>query len=114
MKKICVISVVILMCIACISYAQDSIGIQAKYDSATNQMTVYIGHPVANPLLDYISFVEIDLNRRKVIEQYMKRQDNNIGVTLVYRIPDAKIGDTITITAQSTAKGLLKRMLVVQ
>jgi len=72
-----------------------------KFDSATRQLSIFIPHQVNNPRYQYIPHVTVYLNNDQKIVQYLTRQDNDKGLSLVYKIPEAGAGDTISVTATS-------------
>ena len=85
------------------SWAQPrySKNIDLKFNNATKQLSIFIPHKVNNPGYHYIPDVTVYLNDNQKISQYLTRQDNDEGLTLLYRIPEANTGDVISVTASS-------------
>ena len=75
--------------------------IDLKFNNATKQLSIFVPHKVNDPKYHYIPDVTVYLNDNQKVHQYLTRQDNDEGLTLLYRIPEADTGDVISVTASS-------------
>lgn len=91
------------------AYAHPPANITITYNPATKVLRAVIAHNVADPRTHYIKEVDIALNGREIIEHNLSRQDNNATQTVSYLIPDAKIGDIISLEAYCNISGKLKK-----
>ncbi|MEW6008789.1 MAG: hypothetical protein AB1629_04060 [Candidatus Omnitrophota bacterium] len=91
------------------AYAHPPSDIAITFNSKTKMINAVIRHQVNNPLNHFIKRVEVYLNTKKIIEHKISRQDNNTTQTVSYLIPDAKVGDTISLEAYCNISGKLKK-----
>ena len=80
-----------------------------KFDNATKQLSIFVPHKVNNPKYHYIPDVTVYLNDNQKVHQYLTRQDDDEGLTLLYRIPEANTGDMISVTASSNMTRIVYR-----
>lgn len=105
----------VLFSVFCSSvYAHPASKIALTYDSATKTVKATITHPVNNAKSHFIDKVDVALNDREIIEHRISRQDNNVGQTVKYLIPDAKSGDTIAVEAYCNLSGKLTKKITVE
>lgn len=95
------------------AYAHPPSDIIITFDPETKILKAVIMHSVSNPQKHYINKVDIALNGQEVIEQRISRQDNNTNQTVIYLIPDAKTGDSISVEAYCNISGKLKKEMKV-
>ncbi|MBN1794496.1 MAG: hypothetical protein JW844_05975 [Candidatus Omnitrophica bacterium] len=108
---LCGVSIVLAAGIAC---AHPPTDITLTFNSETKILEVVITHPVSNPASHYVGKVDVSLNGRETLTQEISRQDNPTTQTVVYRIPDAKSGDIITLEAHCNLSGALARDIKVE
>ncbi|MEA3489095.1 MAG: hypothetical protein U9R44_01975 [Candidatus Omnitrophota bacterium] len=85
-----------------------------EFNNSTKLLSVHIHHRVNNPRRNYIAHVTVILNKVQKIEQYLSRQDDNTGLSLSYKLPGAKAGDVIKVTAKTNRNLLFRKKLRVQ
>ena len=91
------------------AYAHPPSDIALTYDNSLKTLTAVITHNVSNPIAHHIYKVEVGLNNSIIITQMISRQDNNLNQTVKYYIPDAKVGDTLSVDAYCNLSGDLKK-----
>ncbi|MDD4980194.1 MAG: hypothetical protein PHC54_02825 [Candidatus Omnitrophica bacterium] len=110
MKKVVLcITVCFLIAVYSIAYAHPPSDIIITFYPASKILKVVIMHNVSDPESHFIMKVDIALNGKQIIEQEISRQDTNSSQTLSYLIPDAKLGDTISVEAYCSISGALEK-----
>jgi desulfoferrodoxin (superoxide reductase-like protein) len=94
-------------------YAHPPSDIVITLDAKTNILNAVIYHNVSNPNNHYINKVVVGLNGKEVISQEISRQDNNTTQTVIYLVPDAKVGDTLSVEAYCSISGKLEKEIKV-
>ncbi len=89
------------------AYAHPPSDIKITFDPKTKILQAVIIHDVSNPAGHYIKKVDVAINGKEIIEHKISRQDNNHEQTVTYLIPDAKIGDTISVEGYCSISGKL-------
>ena len=84
------------------------------FDKATKHLHAVIKHNVSNVNNHYIKKVDVGLNDKEILTQYISRQDNNVSQTVDYLIPDAKTGDTISVEGYCSISGKLEKEIKVK
>jgi hypothetical protein len=104
-----------LVCLtgASVVYAHPASDINITFDQNTRMLLAVITHNVGNPENHYIDKVDITLNGNEIIAHAISRQDNNVGQTVSYLIPDAKEGDVIAVDTNCSKGGKLKKEIKV-
>ncbi len=97
-----------------LAYAHPPSDIVISYNPETKIVDAVINHPVAIPENHFIKKIDVGLNGKEIIEHQISRQDNNATQTVAYLIPDAKIGDTISIEAYCSISGKLEKEIRVE
>jgi hypothetical protein len=88
--------------------------IDIKFDSQTFTLEVKFDHKVNNRENHFVDLVTVRLNSNEVIQQKLKKQDSINGGTLVYKITDAKPGDTIEVKLKCNKIGMKKETLIIE
>jgi len=115
MRKIaCFFVFCFLITICSTAYAHPPSDIIITYDPQTKILHAVIMHNTSNPESHYIKKVDIVLNDKGIIEHEISRQDNNTSQTVSYLIPDAKIGDKLSVEAYCSISGKLKKEIEVK
>ena len=115
MRKIfCFFVFCFLITVYSIAYAHPPSDIIITYEPATKILHAVIMHNTSNPESHYIKKVDIGLNNKEIIEHKISREDNNTSQTVSYLIPDAKIGDKISVEAHCSISGKLKKEIEVK
>lgn len=114
MKKISLFMFLLFFVSICsIAYAHPPQDIIITFDVATKVLKAQIMHNVSNPANHYIKKVDIGLNGKEIIEQKISRQDNNISQTVSYLIPDAKVGDILSVEGYCSISGKMEKKIIV-
>jgi hypothetical protein len=96
MKRMVGIIVGILL-YAGIASAHSPTKVDLAFDKETGFLRVTFEHRVRNPKDHFVYLVKVRLNKQEVIEQNLNLQDNENGGSLIYKLNDAKPGDTIEV-----------------
>jgi desulfoferrodoxin (superoxide reductase-like protein) len=80
-------------------------GITAQFDPDSHLLSLEIPHAVSNPQNHFIDQITIYLNDIEIIRQAITLQSEKQGEKLSYIIPDAKLEDSIKITANCSKFG---------
>lgn len=92
------IPMMLLLAIASL-FAHPPVKIEAEFDLESHVLSVTYQHKVSSAEKHYIDEVSVKLNGEEILMQKLTIQADNTGGTLAYIIPDAKPGDTITVSA---------------
>lgn len=76
------------------------------------EATIY--HPVSNPNSHFIDKVAVAVNGKEVLVHKVSIQDDNEKQVVIYRIPDVKEGDIISVEADCNKSGKLKKELEIK
>ncbi|MFH1854556.1 MAG: hypothetical protein ABH815_04515 [Candidatus Omnitrophota bacterium] len=106
----------ILSCVLCLliltatqAYAHPPTDIKTEYNLKTRILTAIITHPVADMAKHHVGKVDISLNGAEIIEHKIIKQDTNTTQFVVYMVPDAKVGDIISVEAYCNINGKLRK-----
>ena len=112
MKKILFL---ILFCLICsFAYAHPPKDIIITFDAQSKILKAVIMHDVANPENHYIKTIDVGLNGKEILSQKISRQEKNVSQTVSYLIPDAKVGDTLSVEGYCSISGKLEKEIRVQ
>jgi hypothetical protein len=78
--------------------------VTVKVDKTTDQISVTITHPVADPTTHYIRNVKVNINGRVVIDRDYTSQPTKDVFTYTYPVP-VNAGDTLRVTATCVLGG---------
>ena len=104
-------TVFVLIGVLSSAYAHAPGKVALGFDLEEQLLEVNVKHQVNDGAKHYVDRVSVDLNGKKVIEQTLYAQQNLKDQTLVYRITDAGVGDTISVTASCNISGKKKASL---
>lgn len=76
-----------------------------EFATDTQMLTVNAPHDTKDATKHFVGAIQVDLNGEKIIEQKMKSQITAAEGKAHFWIHDAKIGDTITVTATCNIAG---------
>ncbi len=93
------------------AYAHPPSDIIITFDPKTKMLHAQIIHGVSNPNAHYIKKVDVSLNGKEIIEQSISGQDNLDSQMVHYLIPDAKVGDVISVEGYCSISGKLEKQL---
>ncbi|MDA3812632.1 MAG: hypothetical protein PF570_00095 [Candidatus Cloacimonetes bacterium] len=79
--------------------------VNLEFDQETSILTVNFDHKVKDAEKHFIFEVIVYLNKEDIIEQKLAKQDNIENGSLVYKIIDAKSGDTIKVRTNCNKTG---------
>ena len=111
-KAFLLVIVCFVVAVSSIAYAHPPSDITITYDANTKMLHAVIMHKVNNPEKHFIKKVEVGLNGKVIIDHTISRQDNGTDQTVVYLIPDAKAGDTLSVEGYCSISGQLKKEIV--
>lgn len=112
-KKIAFLAVCLLAAAVSTVYAHPPSDITVTFGPGTKLLKAVITHNVNNPQSHYIKKVDISLNGKEIIAQQISGQDNNNNQTVIYYIPDAEAGDSLSVEAYCSISGKLKKEIIV-
>lgn len=76
-----------------------------KFDPIENILTITANHAVKDIDDHYIDEIIVKLNKKEIISQNFQKQDSLMEATALYKIIDAKVGDTITVITKCNKFG---------
>lgn len=79
--------------------------VEAKFDLVKKVLSVEFLHSVKDNSKHYITEVTVALNGKEIIKQNINIQDDNKKGDLVYKITEAKDGDTFKINTRCNKGG---------
>ena len=95
------------------AYAHPPQDITITFDVKTGMLTAVIMHNVSNPAAHFIEEVDVSINGHEIIKQKISRQNNNVSQSVAYFIPDARIGDVISVEGYCSISGKLMKEIKV-
>jgi len=115
MKKVLISMVFMAMVLANLSaYAHPPSDIIITYDMQTKVLHAVIMHNTMNTVKHYIKKVEVALDNKPIITQTFALQGNNVSQDVTYIVPDAKLGDKISVEGECNISGTLKKETTVK
>jgi hypothetical protein len=88
--------------------------VELSFDSATSLLSVQITHDTKDPVKHRINQVTVELNDKLIITQLLSRQGNNEGISLIYKVAEARPGDEFKVEAKCIVFGKKIATLSVQ
>jgi hypothetical protein len=86
-------------------FAHPADDINTNFDPIKSVLTVTAIHTVKDVDDHFIEEISIKLNKKEIITQTFKTQTDLKEATALYKIIDAKAGDTITVTTKCNQFG---------
>jgi len=114
MKKRAALLVLFVLTLATSAYAHPPSDIKITFDPATKMLHADIIHDVKDTSTHFIKKVDVSLNGKEIIAQEFSLQGNNESQLVHYLIPDAKIGDTVSVEGYCNISGKLEKELKVR
>ena len=105
MKSIKILILAGFLCVGFILTAHPASQVDLSFDKETSLLTVDFMHKVSDADDHYIFEVIVYLNKEEIITQMVEKQDTNEGGSLVYKIIDAKVGDTLRVKTNCNKSG---------
>lgn len=105
MKKTFLFFVCFVLVMSSAAWAHPPELVTVTFDPETRIVSATITHPVNNPEKHYIFKVDVAVNGVEIIDQKISRQSDPMQEKVVFRIPDVKAGDTITVEAYCNISG---------
>ncbi|UCD19756.1 MAG: hypothetical protein JSU64_01045 [candidate division WOR-3 bacterium] len=87
--------------------------IELDYDAEAGILSIEIAHSVNDPLKHFINKVVVEVNGKKHVEQYFKKQADGENQRALYKIIDAEEGSSLTVIAYCNISGRRKADLEV-
>lgn len=103
MKKL--ITIIIAVSLFSSLYAHSASEVKAEFNDGTKILNVKYAHSVKDPASHFISTVTVDLNGKEIISQKLIKQDDSKNGSVLYKIPEAKAGDRITVKTKCNKGG---------
>ena len=110
-RFIILISVSVLLVLAPVSFGHPPSDVGLEFDPVEHLLVVTVNHGVKDAAKHYVNKITVELNGKGIITQEFKSQDNTDLLQVMYKIVDAKPGDTITVTAACNISGKRKGTL---
>ena len=79
--------------------------VDLDFDLGDKELEVTVHHQVTDAAKHFVNSVVVELNGNKIIEQKIGEQEDLKFQILEYRITEARVGDTITVTAACNISG---------
>jgi hypothetical protein len=114
MKKAMVFLLLFFIVTVSSAYAHPPSDIKITFDSTTKILQAIIMHDVNDPAKHFIKTVDIGLNGKEVISQTISRQDNKDSQAVSYLIPDAQVGDVLSVEGYCSISGKLEKEIKAQ
>ncbi|MBN2830554.1 MAG: hypothetical protein JXR56_09570 [Candidatus Cloacimonetes bacterium] len=113
--KILQTTIIVLMILGtALLSAHPASGVKADFDKDTNILMVSFEHEVKNAEDHFIYEINVKLNKKEIINQQISKQETIKGGEYQYKIIDAKVGDTITVTTACNKSGKKSVSLVIE
>lgn len=114
MKKIILVTIILSFLLSTTGYAHKPLNIEISYEPRNKIVTSVITHTVDNTKKHRIHKVVVKLNNKEVLTHNIKEQDNDSVQVVMYRIPEAQIGDKISVEAYCNRGGMITADLEVK
>jgi desulfoferrodoxin (superoxide reductase-like protein) len=114
MKRVGLLVILFFAAALACAYAHMPSDVKVSFDTASKELKLVIMHDTPDLLVHYIGRVNVELNGKEVINDKLTRQENDKSQTLIYKIPNAKAGDIITVYVRCNIIGRLKREIKVE
>ena len=85
-----------------------------EYDAQNKVLKILVQHQVTNPAGHYIEWLTVDLNKKNMVKQNFSSQRSKDLQDTQYIFIDAKPNDQITVAAQCSVMGSLKKIYTVK
>ncbi|WP_111573302.1 hypothetical protein [Halanaerobium saccharolyticum] len=114
MKKVLLLTVVLMLSLSLSVYAHPPGEIEMSFNSENNMLEVTIPHNSDDSSAHFVNDVTVSLNGEQHIDQVFIMQTDEENQYLHYMIPGAKSGDTISLTAECNRFGSSEREITVE
>lgn len=112
MKKSLLTMVVLI--ISSLLLAHPASKVEISFNTESKVLELSFSHKVKNVESHYIEEVKVELNGEEIILQSIASQENLEGSTLMYKIPEAKVGDEIEVITKCNKFGKKKAKLTIE
>ena len=112
MKKLIIFAIFLAMTLSLFSHPAEEV--TAEYSHKTKLLKVNFDHYVTYAEEHYISQVQVEVNTKIVVTQYLSEQDNTGGGKLVFRLANLKKGDLVKVTTECSEYGKTFTELVIK
>ena len=96
------------------AYAHPPSDIQITFNPQTQEVKAIIFHQVSDMNKHYIKKVDIGINDKEIVELKFSKQDNLVTQSVIYKIPEAKAGDRLSVEAYCSLSGKLEKEIKVK
>lgn len=100
--------VILVVLVATPLLAHPPKSVDLDYDAETGILSVEVTHGVNDASKHYINKVVVELNGKKHVEQYFKRQADGVKQHAIYKMIDVDEGDVIAVIAYCNISGRKK------
>ena len=97
--------IMLIVSLCGVADAHEPSDVQISFDNTVKTLKVYVHHPSNALDKHYIEKVQVIFKGKSVIEQSLRKQDDEKGLKLIYRLPEAAAGDALSVQAYSTIEG---------
>ena len=105
MRRVTAIVGILILCTAGIGFAHAPAKVNLSLDEENTILHVRFEHRVRDAAQHFVYRVTVRLNDKEIIDQTLGRQDDETGGSLLYRIAEAKPGDTIEVRVRCNKGG---------
>ena len=102
-----------LLVMSATAFAHPPSDIKIQFDPATRTLTATVKHRVSNPKTHYIRKIDIGLNGKELKMMPFTRQETSTGQALSCVVPQAQMGDTLSVEGYCNLSGKLEKEIKV-
>lgn len=112
MKKLIIFGIFFIMVSSLFAHPAEEV--TAEYSHKTKLLKVRFDHYVTYGEEHYISKVQVEVNSKIVVTQFLSKQDNTGGGKLVFRLADLQKGDLVKVTSECSEYGKTETEVVIK
>ena len=105
---------IVVLVISSLLLAHPASKVEISFNTESKVLELSFSHKVKNVETHYVEEVKVELNGEEIILQQISSQENLEGSSLMYKIPEAKVGDKIKVITKCNKFGKKKGKLVVE
>ena len=100
--------------LAVAAFAHPPKTVTAEFDLEEHLLKVETKHETKDANKHFINRIEVELNGERIIEQKFGSQEDSSSQRVLYRIAEAKVGDTLKVTAACNVAGKKSETLKIE
>jgi hypothetical protein len=97
-----------------LGFAHAPAKVNLEFEKKTQFIRITYEHKVKDAGDHFVYLVKVRLNKKDLIEQNLGRQDDENGGLLIYKINEAKIGDTVEVRLYCNKAGNKTGKLIIE